>query len=324
MTHFPLEELPYQRRAIDATVQLFEGQHRNYFENAFENDCFPNELVLERREIVKNAEKISLKNGISKGEANLTIDPDYCIEMETGTGKTLVYLRTIYELCRDYGFTKFIILVPSVPIREGVLDTIHSFRSQLERLYNLRLHAFEYDSKKLTKVKSFIQGSDLQVMVMTTHSFNADDNIINRTGRDDSPDGLSYWQALAKVRPIVIMDEPQEGMDTENLAPRLDELNPVARLRYSATHKLIRNLIYRLSPFDAYSERLVKKIEVLSVAEINDEATLKIELVDIQTGKGAPKAKLKAWRQMANGFQFKETKWLKDGDSLEDATNNIS
>lgn len=321
---FKLEDLPYQRQAIDAVVRLFEGQQRNYFDLQLQGDCFPNRLDLTRQEIVENIEKIADENGISHGEASVCIDPDYCIEMETGTGKTLVYLRTIYELCREYGFTKFIILVPSVPIREGVLDTIESFRSQLERLYNIPLHAFEYDSRKLTKVKRFIEGTDLQVMVMTTHSFSADDNIINRPDRDDSPDGMSYWQALGKVRPVVIMDEPQEGMDTENLRPRLDALNAVARLRYSATHKAVRNLIFRLTPFEAYNQRLVKKIEVLSVAEINDEATLKIELVEIQTGTGNPKAKLRAWRQMANGFKYTETKWLKDGDSLEDATKNIS
>ena len=321
---FKLEDLPYQRQAIDAIVRLFEGQQRNYFDLDLQGDCFPNKLLLARKEILANVEKIIEENGIGHGEASLCIDPDYCIEMETGTGKTLVYLRTIYELCREYGFTKFIILVPSVPIREGVLNTIESFRAQLERLYNIPLHAFEYDSKKLTKVKRFIEGTDLQVMIMTTHSFSADDNIINRPDRDDSPDGYSYWQALSKVRPIVIMDEPQEGMDTENLAPRLNALDPVARLRYSATHKLLRNLVYRLSPFEAYNQRLVKKIEVLSVAEINDEATLKIELTEIQTGNGAPKAKLKAWRQMASGFKYAETKWLKSGDSLEDATKNIS
>jgi type III restriction enzyme len=321
---FKLEDLPYQRQAITSVVRLFDGQQRNYFDLQLSGDCYPNRLDLSRQEILANIETIIAENGISRGEASLCIDPDYCIEMETGTGKTLVYLRTIYELCREYGFTKFIILVPSVPIREGVLDTIESFRSQLERLYNIPLHAFEYDSKKLTKVKRFIEGTDLQVMVMTTHSFSADDNIINRPDRDDSPDGMSYWQALGKVRPVVIMDEPQEGMDTENIRPRLDALDSVARIRYSATHKTVRNLLYRLSPIDAYNQRLVKKIEVLSIAEINDEATLKLELVEIQTGKGAPKAKLRAWRQMATGFKYADTKWLKDGDSLEEATNNIS
>jgi type III restriction enzyme len=319
---FKLEDLPYQRQAIDAVIRLFDGQQRSYFDLQLAGDCYPNRLDITRQDIVTNVEKIAAENGLSRGEAALCLEPDYCIEMETGTGKTLVYLRTIYELCCEYGFTKFIILVPSIPIREGVLDTIESFRPQLERLYNIPLHAFEYESKKLTKVKRFIEGTDLQVMVMTTHSFSADDNIINRPDRDDSPDGYSYWQALGKVRPIVIMDEPQEGMDTDNLRPRLTALDPVARLRYSATHKVVRNLIYRLTPFDAYNQRLVKKIEVLSVAEINDEATLKIELVDVKTNP--VRAKLKAWRQMATGFKFAETKWLKDGDSLEDATNNIS
>lgn len=321
---FKLEDLPYQRQAISAVVRLFEGQQRNYFDFQLQGDCYPNRLDLTRQEIVENVGKIAVENGISRGEAGICIDPDYCIEMETGTGKTLVYLRTIYELCREYGFTKFIILVPSVPIREGVLDTIESFRPQLERLYNIPLHAFEYDSKKLPKVKQFIEGTDLQVMVMTTHAFSGDDNIINRADRDDSPGGMSYWEALGRVRPVVIMDEPQEGMDTDNLRPRLDALDSVARIRYSATHKVVRNLLYRLTPFEAYNQRLVKKIEVLSVAEINDEATLKLELVEIQTGKGSPKAKLKAWRQMATGFKYAETKWLKEGDSLEEATGNLS
>jgi type III restriction enzyme len=254
---FQLEDLPYQRQAIDSVVRLFDGQQCNYFDLGIQGDCFPNRLDLSRQEILANVEKIAAENGLNKGKMQLCIDPDYCVEMETGTGKTLVYLRTVYELCREYGFTKFIILVPSVPIREGVLDTISSFRSQLERLYNIPLHAFEYDSKKLTKVKRFIEGTDLQVMVMTTHSFSADDNIINRADRDDSPDGVSYWEALGKIHPIVIMDEPQEGMDTENLRPRLNSLDPVARLRYSATHKTVRNLVYRLSLSRASAVRQV-------------------------------------------------------------------
>ncbi|MFN7341988.1 MAG: DEAD/DEAH box helicase family protein, partial [bacterium] len=121
---FKLEELPYQRQAIDAALRLFDGQQCNYFGLEMNGDCYPNRLELSRQEIVANVEKISAENGILHGEANVCIHPDYCFEMETGTGKTLVYLRTIYELCREYGFTKFIILVPSVPIREGVLDTI--------------------------------------------------------------------------------------------------------------------------------------------------------------------------------------------------------
>jgi type III restriction enzyme len=323
---FLLEELPYQKKAIDAVVGVFDGQQRNFFHNPFQGDVQPNILTLNIADITANKRAIIAANGLTEGEAHLCNEPDLCIEMETGTGKTLVYLRTIYELCEAYGFTKFIILVPSVPIREGVLDTIASFAPQLHRIYGPRLHAFEYDSKKLTEVKRFISGTDLQVMVMTTQSFNSDDNIINQTGRDDSPDGLSYWQALARVRPILIMDEPQEGMDTPNITPRIQALNSVARLRYSATHKLTRNLLYRLSPYEAYNEHLVKKIEVLSVAEKNDEATMKLELLEIQVGKGDPKAKLMAWCKTASGFKYKETKWLDAAKnrSLETATGNPS
>ncbi|MCX6872963.1 MAG: DEAD/DEAH box helicase family protein [Verrucomicrobia bacterium] len=222
---FLLEELPYQKKAIDAVVGVFDGQQRNFFHNPFHGDVQPNILTLSTQDLTANKRAIIAANGLTEGEAHLSLVPDYCIEMETGTGKTLVYLRTIYELCEAYGFTKFIIIVPSVPIREGVLDTIASFGPQLHRVYGPRLHAFEYDSKKLTEVKRFISGTDLQVMVMTTQSFNSDDNIINQSGRDDSPDGLSYWQALSQVRPILIMDEPQEGMDTANITPRIEALN---------------------------------------------------------------------------------------------------
>lgn len=194
---FLLEELSYQKKAIDAVVGVFDGLQRNFFHNLFQCDVQPNILTLPIADITANKRAIIAGNGLTEGEAHLCNQPDICIEMETGTGKTLVYLRTIYKLCEAYGFTKFIILVPSVPIREGVLDTIKSFASQLHRIYCPRLHAFEYDSKKLTEVKRFISGTDLQVMVMTTQSFNSDDNIINQPGRDDSPDGLSYWQALA-------------------------------------------------------------------------------------------------------------------------------
>ncbi len=321
---FKLEDLSYQRRAIDSIVRVFDGQQRNFFSQVFAGDVHANYLSLTNEEIAANKRQILFDNGLDEEVAQLSSEPDFCVEMETGTGKTLVYLRTVYELSRAYGFSKFIILVPSVPVREGVLNTIRSFESQLERLYGVSLHAFEYDSRKLTRLRHFIGGTDLQVMVMTVQSFISDDRIINQTGRDDSLDGLSYWQALGRVRPIVIMDEPQEGMDTENLVPRIAELNSFARLRYSATHKVVRNLLYRLSPYDAYTDRLVKKIEVLSVAEKNDEATLKLELAEIQTGKGDPKAKFLAWRQAAGGFRYKPTKWLKSGDNLADATGNIS
>jgi type III restriction enzyme len=140
---FLLEELPYQKKAIDAVVDIFDGQQRNFFHNPFQGDVQPNILTLPIQDITANKRGVIATHGLTEGEAHLSNEPDYCIEMETGTGKTLVYLRTIYELCEAYGFTKFIIIVPSVPIREGVLDTIASFDPQLHRVYGPRLHAFE-------------------------------------------------------------------------------------------------------------------------------------------------------------------------------------
>jgi len=136
---------------------------------------------------------------------------------------------------------------------------------------------------------------------------------------------MTYLEALGKCQPVIVMDEPQEGMDTEAAVTRLATLNPLVKLRYSATHKVIKNLLFRLTPFDAYKEGMVKKIEVLSVAEKNDEATLKIELVNVQTNGGSsPKAKLNVWRKNGDGFKWKETNWLKAGDNLADKSGNIS
>jgi type III restriction enzyme len=124
---------------------------------------------------------------------------------------------------------------------------------------------------------------------------------------------------------LIFMDEPQEGMDTENSVKQIEKLNPLFKIRYSATHKVVKNMVYRLTPFDSYREGLVKKIEVLTVTEKNDEATLKLEYTDTQIGKGDPKAKIKAWHQSASGkIEFKETSWLSVGDNIGEKTNNPS
>jgi type III restriction enzyme len=159
---------------------------------------------------------------------------------------------------------------------------------------------------------------------MTLAAFNSDDKILNQEGRENLLDNVPFIKALARTRPIILMDEPQEGMDTENAVARIAALNPLAKIRYSATHKVVKNLLYRLTPYDSYRQNLVKKIEVLTVAEKNDEATLKIELVETQNGKGDPKAKLRAWKAHGDGYKFDETRWLKVGDNLAEATKNNS
>ena len=324
----PLEDLEYQRRAVAAVVGVFEGQSPNTFDNANFFGIQSNLTDLSPEQLDANKRRIIADNGIPPEDARLSPEPDLCIEMETGTGKTLVYLRTIYELHRRYGMTKFIILVPSIAIREGVRNAFANFREPLNALYpgTRSDPPFTYDSSQLSRLRQFIEDTGLQIMVATIQAVVGEDRIINQTGRDDSFLGLSYLQALGECRPVLIMDEPQEGMDTPAAQAHVATLRPLLVVRYSATHKVIRNLLYRLTPFDAYRDGLVKKIEVLSVAEKHDEATLKIEFADVKTSaKGAPpQARLRLWRQAADGFKWKESNWLKPGDNLGEKSGNLS
>ncbi len=320
-----LEDLEYQRRAIAAVIGVFDGQARNSFDNSNLFGIQANVTNLTAAQIGENKKKIIAENGIAEADAKLSPENDICIEMETGTGKTLVYLRTIYELYQRHGLTKFIILVPSIAIKEGALATFQDFEQQLANNYGFKPACFEYDSGKPSRLRAFIEDTQPQIMVMTIQSITAEDRIINQKSRDDSFLGMTYLEALGGCQPIIIMDEPQEGMDTDAAVARLATLSPLAKLRYSATHKVVRNLLFRLTPFDAYQQGMVKKIEVLSVAEKNDEATLKIEFASIQLNGGSnPKAKLIVWRKNGDGFKWKETNWLRPGDNLADKSGNIS
>lgn len=343
-----LENLQYQEIAIQSVINVFDGTAKNTFDNACSEGIRFNYCNLRANELAKNINTIATKNGIDDATAKFSAENDLCIEMETGTGKTLVYIKTIYELFKHYAFTKFIILVPSIAIRQGTLGTFKTFEKQLESIYGFKVQAFDYDSKKLNKVTNFIEEQHPQVMIMTLGAFHSDDRILNRAQREDLFNNLPYIDAIAKVRPIVFMDEPQEGMDSENMTDRLKTitdteraerysnkvkkrenaifktLDPLFKIRYSATHKTVKNLVYRLTPYDSYKDGLVKKIEVLTVTEKNDEATIKIELTATQNGTGAPKAKLKAWKLKAGKFVFEETGWLVEHDNLGEKTNNPS
>ena len=319
-----LESLKYQEIAIQSVVKVFEGTQKNNFDNATFNGIRANVCQLTTKQINENLIDALEENGVDLETARLSAGNDLCIEMETGTGKTLVYLKTIYELYKHYGFTKFIILVPSVAIRQGVLTAFKIFEKQLKDIYGFTPKLFEYDSKRLNKVANFIEEQHLQVMVMTLASFNSEDKILNQAQREDLFANIPFIDAIGKTNPFLIMDEPQEGMDTDNSIKQISKLNPLFKIRYSATHKVMKNLIYRLTPYDSYKQGLVKKIEVLTVSEKNDEATIKIELTEIQISKTTPKAKVKAWKLKGGKFRFEETNWLKIGDNLGEKTNNPS
>jgi type III restriction enzyme len=320
-----LEELEYQQIAIKSVVSVFDGNNKNTFDNACFQGIRSNICSLSKEQLAENIKSVIDENVIDEETAKLSELQELTIEMETGTGKTLVYIKTIYELFKHYGFTKFIILVPSVAIRQGVLSAISTFETQLEDIYGFTPKHFEYNSKKLNKVTNFIEEQHPQIMVMTLASFNSEDKILNQAKREDLFANIPFIEAIGRTNPIIIMDEPQEGMDTENSVNQIAKLNPLFKLRFSATHKVSVNKVYRLTPYDSYKEGLVKKIEVLTVTEKNDEATLKLELSEIQNGKSPIKAKIKAWHQLASGkIEFKNTNWLKDGDNLGDVTKNPS
>jgi len=165
---------------------VLEGQVRNSFDNSNLFGIQANITDLTPSQIEENKKCIITENGVAEADAKLSADNDICIEMETGTGKTLVYFRTIYELYQKYRLTKFIILVPSVAIKEGVLSTFEAFEHQLANRYGITPACFEYDSSKLFRLRSFIEDTQPQIMVMTIQSITAEDRIINQQGRDDS------------------------------------------------------------------------------------------------------------------------------------------
>ena len=320
-----LEELEYQQTAIKSIVNIFDGNDKNTFDNACTEGIRSNICTLSAEQLNENIKTVILENGIDKDIAKVTNEQELTIEMETGTGKTLVYIKSIYELYKHYGFTKFIILVPSIAIRQGVLSTLSAFEKQLESIYGFTPKFFEYNSKRLNKVTNFIEEQHPQIMVMTLASFNSEDKILNQAKREDLFANIPFIDAIGRTNPIIIMDEPQEGMDTENSINQIAKLNPLFKIRYSATHKVSKNKTYRLTPYDSYKQGLVKKIEVLTVTEKNDEATLKLELSETQNSKGEPKAKIKAWHQSKSGkIEFKDTKWLVKGNNLGVVTNNPS
>jgi type III restriction enzyme len=321
-----LEKLEYQRLAVQSVVKLFEENDKNTFENANSEGIRFNFCNLTAQQMATAIAETASENDIKPDATKFSKDNDLCIEMETGTGKTLVYIKTICELFKQNRFTKFIILVPSVAIRQGVLSTFKAFEKPLFADNGFKPDVFSYDSKNLKRVSQFVEEQHLQVMVLTLASFNSEDKILNQANREELFANMPFIHAIGKTRPIVIMDEPQEGMDTPNAIERIAKLNPLIKLRYSATHKIVKNLIFRLTPFDSYKQGLVKKIEVLSIIEKNDEATVKIQLVETHVEKGKFKAKLRAWHQASstNKFDFKVTNWLQIGDNLGAKTNNPS
>src|SRR6185437_5718285 len=209
---------------------------------------------------------------------------NFSTEMETGTGKTYVYLRTIFELSQKYGFKKFIIVVPSVAIREGTLKNIDITGDHFKALYNnIEFSHFVYDSKRPSRLRQFATSNQLQIMVINIDAFNKDTNIFNQ--ERNQLNGYSPRDFINAVKPIVIIDEPQSVDNTPRAQDAIASLNPLCIFRFSATHKNLYNLVYKLDPVKAYELRLVKQIVVASVVGANAQNDAYVKLLEVDNTK---------------------------------------
>lgn len=240
---------------------------------------------------------------------------NFSVEMETGTGKTYVYLRTIHELHKNYGWKKFIIVVPSVAIREGVLKNLEVTKEHFAELYNKpEMNSYVWDSKKTGQAREFATNDTLQIMVITIDSFAKAENIMNKASDYGRP--LDYIKA---TNPIVIIDEPQ-NMETEVRKQAIANLNPLYTLRYSATHKHPYNMLYRLTPVDAYDKGLVKKIEVHSVLSEDSYNDAYIRVLSLERkNKSSSFAKIEVDKSDERGLQ-RQVMNVAPGDDLAERT----
>lgn len=328
----------FQLDAVNAVTDLFEGQPQGaaefsvvqtgQWEGLFAGQerselGLGNQLLLAEDDLRANTRAIQLRNDIDVADAEAPLEswslfdtpadrtrscPHFSVEMETGTGKTYVYLRTILELSRRYGFRKFVIVVPSVAIREGVLKNIDITRSHFEALYdNLRFESYVYDAKRISQLRQFGTSTTIQILIINIDAFRKNftgteaelkSNVIYK--ESDKLSGRQPIEFVQAARPIVIIDEPQSVDSTEKAQEAIRALNPLCTLRYSATHRNPYNLVYRLDPVRAFELRLVKQIVVGSaIAEGAANAPF-VRLEKVDNKKGI-KARLRIHKQTASG-----------------------
>lgn len=324
----------HQIEAIEATCNLFRGQQ--FAASSFTLDSgrkgqtsmvavgHGNELHVAPGQLVDNLHSVQEENCLPA--TNVLTDGrlrDFTVEMETGTGKTYVYIRSIYELHVRYGIAKFVIVVPNVAIREGVLKSFKTMRNHFEALYDRTpLDYFVYDSDDMGPVGNFATANSIQVMIINIDNFNkglkkdgtfSDNNRFHRPS-ERLTGGFSPRELVAACKPVVIIDEPQSVDNTDIAKAAIRSLNPLFVLRYSATHKQDYNKIFRLTPSDAFQRHLVKEICVDSVVT---EADLNGAYVRLDSVKSNPfSAKLTLDVRQKNGIQKRKKVTVKTGTDL--------
>lgn len=332
----------HQVEAVESVTKLFRGQEflssefvaemgerGTLMENQIVQVGHANGLRLQPAQLIENLhavqEEQSLPSTDKETDGRLR---DFTIEMETGTGKTYVYTRTIYELNKQYGLTKFIIVVPSVAIREGVLKSFQSTKKHFDALYDKApLDVFIYDSKDMGPVNNFATSSSIQVMIINISAFiqgyteegSAESGNLFHRPSEKITGGHSPRDLVASCNPIVIIDEPQSVDNTAKSKGAIRSLNPLFVLRYSATHKEEYNKVYRLTPVDAFQQKLVKGICVDSVLQ---EADLNGAYVKLESCKANPfSAKVTLDVIQRDGSKKRKSVNVKTGDDLYAKSN---
>ena len=276
------------------------------------------ELILNRIKKIQRDNQIQPSNKL-EGRYNLTI------EMETGVGKTYTYIKTMYELNKHYGWSKFIIVVPSIAIREGVYKTFQVTQEHFAEEYGKKIRFFIYNSAQLTEIDRFASDSSINVMIINSQAFNAKGKDARRIYMKlDEFRSRRPIDIIAKTNPILIIDEPQsvEGKQTKE---SLKQFNPLMTLRYSATHKSdsIYNMVYRLDALEAYNKHLVKKIAVKGITESGSTATESyVYLESINLSKSAPTATIQFDYKGAKGIR-KLTRVVSEGYNLYDNSGQM-
>ena len=327
-------DLDFQLRAVDAVCDLFCGQEVCRTEFTVTGDPVErqgqlalagdglgvgNWLALSDEEILDNLRVVQLRNGIALSET--LASSDFSVEMETGTGKTYVYLRTIFELSKRYGFTKFVIVVPSVAIKEGVYKSLQITEEHFRVLYSgVPFEYFLYDSTRPGRIRNFATGPQIRIMVITVGAINKKD-VNNLYKHSEATGGDKPIDLIRATRPVLIVDEPQsvdgglQGRGREALAA----MHPLCTLRYSATHADRHHMVYRLNAADAYERKLVKQIEVASATVHDAHNRPYVRLVSTSNRRGTVNARVELDVEAA-GKVRRRMKVVQDGEDLEQAT----
>ena len=324
---FENENLKYQKDAIEAVTDIFQGQEITHTLFGIKAQDIVgteqteigigNRLTLSEDELLKNIRDIQKRNALELTKRVDRNNLNFSIEMETGTGKTYVFLRTIFELNKRYGFKKFIIVVPSIAIKEGAKKNLDITKEHFATIYdNTPYNYFIYDSNKLNQINEFARSNDLEIMIINIDAFNKNINKINQP--QEATLGERPIDLIASTRPILIIDEPQSVDSTEKAKNAIKSLNPLFILRYSATHREKYNLMYKLDAVDAYEKKLVKQIEVASI-HLSDTSNLPyIKFISVDNKKGI-KAKVEI-EVLQNGKLQRKTKTIKGNSDLFEIT----